>query len=328
MRKLSLLLTVMFLFSASQLSAQTYEDAIKTFNEGFNLSKENDYAGAKVKFEKVLEISEAVGEKANEIKDKAASQIPVLQYKIAASTFKSQNFDMAISQFQEALDLAKKYNDTRLAGQIEANFPKFYFVKGTSHFKKAEYEKAIEAYSAATSYNFKYSKSWYQKALSYKNLDNFDDAVDSFEQALDAAEMEGDSKVLKEANEQLVSMHLLKGYGFFEKKQFDNAIDFYKKAISYNNNDVQVLYRLAEVHNAKAKFNEAINYAQKALEYDDSGKTDRAKIWFEIGLAYKALDKKVSACEAFEQASYGQFRNRSQHEIEFELKCKQLAQRQ
>jgi hypothetical protein len=46
-----------------------------------------------------------------------------------------------------------------------------------------------------------------------------------------------------------------------------------------------------------------------------------AKIYFELGMAYKGLGQKENACSAFENARYGDFTDPANHELQFELKC-------
>ena len=59
-----------------------------------------------------------------------------------------------------------------------------------------------------------------------------------------------------------------------------------------------------------------------ALEYEQGGSTDKAKIYFEIGFAHQMLDNKADACTAFSKSSFGSFKAPSEHKMEFELKCK------
>ena len=56
--------------------------------------------------------------------------------------------------------------------------------------------------------------------------------------------------------------------------------------------------------------------------------TEKAKIYFELGTAYKALGQQTgNACSAFENANYGEFSDPASHELEFVLECEGYSSR-
>lgn len=302
--------------------AQTYEDAVKTFNEGYQLVKDGKAAEAKAKFFEVISISDKVGEEAIEIKKKAESQIPALQYKIAGELYKSKNITGAIDAFQEAAELAKKFGDKSIETKVKGVIPKLYYSQGNSYFKQEKLEDAIQAYQKAIELEPNYGKAYYQIGLVYKKQDNLDLALENFDKAIEIGLATKDRVAAREAEEAARDLLIFKGAKEIEAKRFDSAIELLNKAINYDNESAEIYYRLAEAYNKKSVFDLAIEYANKALKFEKGGKTDRAKIWYELGYAYKNKGNKSAACEAYEQASFGQFKNIAQYEMENELKCK------
>ena len=65
----------------------------------------------------------------------------------------------------------------------------------------------------------------------------------------------------------------------------------------------------------------AFEILKSSLNFETGGNTDKAKIFFELGLANQMLGNKGEACSAYESASYGSFKQPSEYKMEFELKC-------
>ena len=91
--------------------------------------------------------------------------------------------------------------------------------------------------------------------------------------------------------------------------------------MDYYGESADSYYRLAEASNKLSRYSDAVSYSNQALALEQGGNTDKAKIFFELGLANQMLDNKGEACSAFENAAYGSFKSPSEHKMEFELKC-------
>ena len=317
-----ILLSLIVLTVSSNANAQTYEDVIKAFNEGYQFVKDSKSVKAKAKFFEVIKMSDAVGEQADEIKKKAGDQIPPLQYKIAAGIYKNKDVEGSIAAFQEASDLAVKFGNKQIESKAKDIVPKLYFSLGNSAFKSEDMETAVLNYNKALELNPNYSSVYYQLGLVEKGNNNVDAALANFDKAIEIGLATRDNNSARQAEQSARDYLVYIGSKEIEAKRFNKAIELLNKAIQYDNEFADTYYRLSEANNKKAVFDLAVEYANKALQYEKGGKTDRAKIWFELGYAYKNQGNVNAACEAYEQASFGQFKTVSQHEIEYELKCK------
>lgn len=302
--------------------AQTYEDVVKGFNEGYALVKSGENAKAKAKFYEVISIATKVGDAASDIKKKSEDQIPPLQYKLASEIYKKKDVAGSIVAFQEAYDLSIKYKDAQIERKSKDIIPKLYYTLGNSFYKKENLDEAIVNYTKAIELEPNYGKAFYQLALVYKGKDDLDLTLANFDKAIEISLATNDRVTAREGEDAARDLLVFKGAKQIEARRFDEAITLLNKAINYDNESPEVYYRLAEANNKKSSFDLAINFAQKALQFEKGGKTDRAKMWYELGYAYKNKGNKSAACEAYEQASYGQFKTIAQHEMEFELKCK------
>lgn len=302
--------------------AQTYEDVVKGFNEGYQLVKDSKNAEAKAKFYEVIKLSTTVGAEADEIKKKAESQIPPLQYKIAADVYKKKDVPGAINAFKEAMEVSIKFKDAQIEKKSKDIIPKLYYTLGNSFFKQEKLDEALVNYKEAIALEPNYGKAFYQIGLVYKGKDDLDSTLISFDKAIEIGLATNDRVAAREAEGSARDLLVFKGVKKIEAKRYDEAIALLNKAINYDSESADVFYRLAEANNKKSVFDLAIEYANKALKFEKGGKTDRAKVWFELGYAYKNKGNKSAACEAFEQAAFGQFKTVAEHEMQHELKCK------
>jgi len=91
---------------------------------------------------------------------------------------------------------------------------------------------------------------------------------------------------------------VLKGDSCFEKHDYNNAISFYKNALSIkperlltNSNDVEILSKLAQTYTQSAEYDEALNYLFKYIEKNNVKKNDSllAYAYNNIGVIYQYI---------------------------------------
>lgn len=331
--KFLLLLFVSML--AINVSAQEYEDAVNSYNEGLEQAKSKNYEAAINSFTKALEIGESLGtDQGNSIKGQAVKQIPKMYYQKAVVSFNNfqssktvTDLDKAVENFLEAGDIGKKYDDSDIAARSTNIIPQLYYQKGTLLYAQQDFEAANEALDKAINANANYAKPYYQKGLVAKKIDenDIDNILYWYDQAITVGEAVNDNKVVNSAKKSAQDELLYRGVKASEGKRYADAVELLDWALTYNEESASVHYRLAEVYNKQSKADQAIEHANKALEFERGGKTDHAKIYFELGLAYQTKDNKNEACKAFSDALYGSFKAPASHIMEFELKCAQAS---
>ena len=79
---------------------------------------------------------------------------------------------------------------------------------------------------------------------------------------------------------------------------------------------------LALVYNGQSKWDNAIESCNKALTFFKGEETTKdAKIYYELGNAYKGKGDTNAACEAYKKAAKGDYAEHANYEIEHTLKC-------
>lgn len=313
--------TLTFILGSVQGIAQDKASAIKAFNQALEVAKENDYERAIALMEQSVSISEKIGAEGDATKKEAIQRLPGLYFSLAGSIYKKKDLDGAISAFEQAKEIADKYNDTRVADRATGIIPQLYYAKGNSAFKKKEFENAIAAFDAAISANPNYAKAYYGKALVYKNMEDIENFTANIEKTIEIGTTSNDKSTVRKAEETASEYFTFRGANLTQDKAFKEGEKMLKNALVYDRENPNTYYRLAENYNKQSRFQEAIDMANEALKYEKGGKSASAKIYFELGTAYKYLGNKARACESFENAAFGSFTQSARYEMEHNVKC-------
>ncbi|MCG8373198.1 MAG: hypothetical protein MI700_06675 [Balneolales bacterium] len=324
----SIILTAIIGLSATLVLAQaTEEEAITTYNEATEAASAKDYQAALDKFLRAIELGGEVGNQ--DIVDRSRRQVPTMHYQLAVGKYREyqsaasiESLDAAIAKFEEAQTVAAEYSDDRIGGQAARILPQLHYSKAIMLFKREDFTGADEELNIAINMNANYAKAYYQKGLVAKklNADDIDTILNWFDRAISVAIQVNDGEIEREASESAYEELRFRGSSIVQDDP-RGSMELLNRALDYNPESAEVYYRLAEASNKLTNYNEAIQYANQALEYEVGGSTDKAKMYFEIGFAQQMLNNKAEACEAFGNASFGSFKAPAEHKMEFELKC-------
>lgn len=324
----SIFLTVMIVFASASVFAQDEAAAINTYNEALELVGSKSFDAAISKFQEAIKLADEVGNA--DIKERSTKQIPQLFYQKAVAsfnTFRSQKsldaLEQAIADFQVSFDKGKEYSDSDIENRSVRVIAQLYYTKGTMLLKQEDYVGADAEFDKAIEINPNYAKAYYQKGLVHKNITDkgVEDFLGWFDKAVQVGTSQNDGEVVRLANNAAHAELLYRGAKMIQDGKNSGAIELIQKSLEYNDQSADSYYRLAEASNKLNKYDQAVTYAEQALNYEQGGSTDKAKIYFELGFAYQMKSNKAKACEAFTNASYGSFKAPSEHKMEFELKC-------
>ncbi|MEX1122208.1 MAG: tetratricopeptide repeat protein, partial [Balneolales bacterium] len=275
-------------------------------------------------FEETLNLAESV-EGADDIQDRVRSQIPQLHWRHAVELYRASNLDGAIEAFQETITAAEHYGDENTKARAAGNLPRLYLSKGNSLYRNGDHAAALEAYNGALELNPNYPRAIYQKGLVYRQQDNLEGALEQFDLAINMSLNANDMEMVERASGAAEDYLVYLGANSTQDENYSRALELLERAISYDESSAEAYYRLAEAHNHLGNWNEAIANGTQALEYEDGGRADQAKIWFEMGMAYKNQENEPQACESFQNAAFGSFQSPAEHELEHELNCAQAS---
>lgn len=335
MKSYSKILPALFLFAiilgfTQQAAAQEdmRGEAVTLYNQAQELAGANEFDDAIETYREALDIAES--NELEDISERIRGQLARVYYSRASRSFQQYQeeksldaADQAIEYFEAAKEVGEEFNDDRVVQQTTRALPQLHYLKSTIQYRNEEYDDAMASLDTALELNPNYPTAHYQRAVVYKkqNPEDIDQTIEYYDRAIELAEEVGDDRTLNNARSGAAEELIYRANNHKEDENFSRAIELLNMVERYDSESADAYYRLAEVNNLQGNPDAAIENANRALEYESGGVTDRAKIYFELGLAYKSLEQSGNACEAFENANYGDFSDPASHELEFELEC-------
>ncbi len=238
----------------------------------------------------------------------------------AAQLVRERKLAESIDAFQETIQLAETYGDDQILSRARGNLPPLHLNLGNQYYRNEQNQQALEQYNKAVELNPSYVSAYYQIGLVYRRLGELDEALENFDTSIDLAREAGDQDNM-ERSQRAARDHLVYlASEQIEEEFYSRALDLLNRAAGYGES-ASMHYRFAEVYNNQRRYDDARASAERALELETGGRTDRARIYFELGLAHKGLDNTQAACNAFRNAMVGDYRSPAEHEIEHELNC-------
>ena len=303
----------------ANLNAQTRNDVVNVYNDGAK-AMQTDAKTAIEAFEKVVVMSDKVGETAADLKQKAIQVLPGLYVKVASNTLTEKKPSAeTIKAAKKAAAAAGKYGSAANKENAEKILVQGYYNLGSEFFTKKDYANALLAFDSLLVINPGYLNAIYNKALIYRTQNNataFEENIDLF---IAKVKSGNDSVKVKQASKQALEYFRASGSLANQANKLDEAIVMLNKAAKYGD-DKDLFYYFADVYNKQKNFDKGTEYAQKGLALETGSADAKAKFYFQLGLAQAGKGQTADACASFKNAMYGVFAEPSKAQ-RTNLKC-------
>ena len=326
----ALLLFAMILGFTQQVTAQEEArgEAVTLYNQAQELAGTGELDDAIATYREALDIAD--NNSLQDISERIRTNIARVYYTRASQSFQRfqqqkniESVNQAIEYFEEAQDAGEEFNDDQVVQQTTRAIPQLFYLRSTIQFRNEDYEAAMSSLDTAIDLNPNYPTAMYQRAVVHKKQfkNQTEQTFEYYDQAIELAERLGDNRTLNNARKGAAEELIYRANNLKENDNYSRAVELLNRVSNYDTGNADAHYRLAEVHNLQGNYSNAIEHSNQALEFETGGVTEKAKIYFELGTAYKALDQNGNACSAFENANYGEFSGPASHELQFVLEC-------
>jgi tetratricopeptide (TPR) repeat protein len=258
-------------------------------------------------FEKVITLSDKVGETAADLKQKAVQVLPGLYVKVASAALTAKKpAPEVIRAAKKAAETATKYNNQTGKDNAGKLLVQGYYNLGTDFFTKKDYNNALLAFDSLLMINPDYAAAIYNKALVFRSQNNaasFEENIDSFINKMKSA---NDSVRVKQASKLALEYFRAAGSQANQANKNDEALALLNKAAKYGD-DKDLFYFFSDVYNKQKNFDKGAEYAGKGLALETGNAEVKAKYYFQLGLAQAGKGQTTEACASFKNALYGAF---------------------
>jgi tetratricopeptide (TPR) repeat protein len=311
---------ILFIIAGANLSGQTRNDVINVYNEGAK-AMQTDLKASIEAFEKVVVLSDQVGETASDLKQKAVQVLPGLYVKAASNTLSEKKPSQeTIKAAKNAIVASEKYGSAANKDNAVKILTQGYYNLGAEFFTKKDYEKALLAFDSLLVINPGYPNAIFNKALIFKSQNNSAAFEENIDQYLEKVKSSNDSVKVKQASKLALEYFRASGSRSNQANKPDEAIAMLNKAAKYGD-DKDLFYYFADVYNKQKNFDSGIEYAQKGLALETGAAEAKAKFYFQLAMAQAGKGQVAEACESFKNATYGVFAEPSKAQ-RTNLKCK------
>lgn len=317
------------LFAVEQSHAQdARNEAIELYNQAQELAGSGEFENSIDLYRDALEIAQE--NDLSDITELIVERIPRVASSRASNAYRGyqnertiESANQALEAFQEAKDIAEEFENNEVRQQAEGAIPQLYYIRAVLQYRSDNFDEALADLDTAIDMNENYAAAYYQKAVVIKKQspEDVEGWLEWYDTAIEVAERVEDNRSLENAREGAAEELIYRASNLIDDENYNRALELLERVEQYDPESPDAQYRMATVHNERGRWDQALQHATRALELESGGVNDKAKIYFELGTAYKGQGQKEDACEAFENAKYGDFTENANHELQFELKC-------
>jgi len=170
-----------------------------------------------------------------------------------------------------------------------------FMSQGARELDAGEYENAIASYSKVYEKYPYMTEAIYSLGVVKMREGDFDAAIEYFNKAL--AVNENHEKTLK-ALKSVAGNMFNEGNNFYRRRDYNNALDYYKKVVAIDNSFYQAYYQLGVVETRLKNNRGAIKAYAKAVE----AKSDFYQGWYGLGISKRSDGDNQGALKAFQKA--------------------------
>lgn len=272
------------------------DDAISLYKRAIELNSKN--ANAYLKLYEIYEL-EGKDDLANELIKKAHKELPDNEEIKKVFFYLNKSTDSKKDQL--ALDYLKNEqwaHAIKMYQQIEPKTSQVYFAIANCYKALKNYPKAVENYKKSLSMEGKHSDTYYSLALTYLEQKSPKLAQSML---LKAIELDPKNvKAIKLSNYlrgQIVTELLNEAYNYYEKKQYEKAIDIANEAAKRYPQDAQVYYYRGIILEAMNMYSRAVKDYKMAVKLNRSFSLG----YYSMAKAYEKMGSGREALEAYEK---------------------------
>lgn len=244
------------------------------------------------------------------------------KYNAAIEAAKAKDYQTAYTAFNEAATLASDAGDNEIAQRALKVAAQIDYNTGKQLVANEDFNAALQRFEQGIELFPEYSNNYSGKALALKKLERDDDAIQAYQDLIDYGNENSDPQAIREGETGIREHYIYLASSALGRSSEPSASDA-REAIGYIESlqehvepDSDVYFYLAAANHALGNYDEAIQYADQALEMHSGSRSDAAKIHFVKGEALMYSGNTAAAKEAFRSASFGSYKSLSEHYLE------------
>ncbi len=311
----AIFLVLLLLGPVTGFAQQANEALIKKYNQAIELAQQQKYDEAIQAFEEAARMAESSGD--TELARKAKEQVLKLYLDKALRLARAKEYESALATFQKVETLAQELGDQDILKRAQQGVAAMHYNIGRKLVTQKKFEEALQHFDKAIEIDPADPKNYYMRAFTLRQMGKDEESIQWYLKTAEVAKAAGNERIVRMALQNVGKGYIVWAARALQENKPEEAIKHLDKALEYMQPNADVHYYYAVAYNALGEYKKAVEHAQKALEMERGGRVKKARIYFELGMAYKYLGDKEKAREAFKNALYGPVKARAEYELKY-----------
>jgi tetratricopeptide (TPR) repeat protein len=316
-----LAISLVGIFLAGELAAQTIDEAKSLYNEGGTAMQEGNTEIAVQKFADCLTMCETLYEEqedleAEELSNNIKPILPKLYLQLARTKAKEKDLSGGLDYAAKAKNSAHQYGDEATVAEASDLASKLNYAIGLSNYKAEKLDDALIYLNSAIKEDNNNLKAHYLKVVVLKTKEDESALIEATKQMM----------AINSQDENTVKAISTTGNYFYNKgvlakqsSQYEQAIAYINTSLEYSKGNADAYYILTSVYNSKSDWAKAISSANEGLKCEAAG--NEARFYFELGNSYLGKGDNTAACNAYSKVIAGEYLEAAKYQIEHVVKC-------
>lgn len=244
-------------------------------------------------------------------------------YKAFQKAAQNGNHETAYARLERAVSLAEAAEQSGALNQLRNFQQKLPTNWGNEAIKNENWESALMHFERGVQWSPKDAYVHYGRGLALVNMDSTEAGLQSLQRAIEVGNETGNTRVAGNATERIRDEFVSRASEALQSdnpsdEQIQTALDALDQMREYVDPSANSLFYRATALYEDGQYQQAAETARQGLEMHQGSRSDAAKFYFIIGESHLALDNTSQACQAFQNATYGDYQARAQHRLENE----------
>jgi len=243
-------------------------------------------------------------------------------YNDAREAAQARDYDTAYEGFTRAAQLAAEAGDQEVANRANKILAQLDFRNGKALSDAESFEAAIEHFDKGIEHFPTYINNYQGRALALRKLNREEESIAAFMTVIEVGERISDHNAINTAQESIRNFYHFKASAALAQRQTptrtdaEEAMGHLATLQEYLDPDADTYFYLATAHSVLGEYDQAVGFADQALEIHRGSRNDKAKIFFVKGEALMYMGQTADAKEAFQNAAFGSYKASAEHYLE------------
>lgn len=259
--------------------------------------------------------------------DAAAKKQKIEQLKKSFATglkaAKANNHTQAYTQLEQALRLAQEIEQSNATNKISGYLQKLPKNWGNSAIENQEWSNALTHFDKGIKHAENDAYMYYGKGLALVNMDSTEAGLNTLSEAIEVGNRTGNTRVTGLATERIRDEFLARASKALNDEnpttsQANTALDAIEEMEQYVEPNATALFYRSRAQFELGEYQQAIETAQAGLNMHQGSRSDAAKYHFIVAESHMQLGNEGTACQRFQQATFGDYKPRAEHYLKNE----------